>query len=140
MALNPDVDLNEQDPEKLFGVEHNDAVNFFVRGNGSGCTGTALTTSHPERFISRISRSASSVQILSAPCTSIKSVGMKNSRMLFISEGCCAAAGSAGAGGLTSGTVRILYSFIGCSFRQICLHFEDRATFSRSCLLIYSSE
>ncbi|MBR4517608.1 MAG: hypothetical protein IKO65_01260 [Victivallales bacterium] len=51
MALNPDVDLNEQDPEKLFGVEHNDAVNFFVRGNGSGCTGTLMKLSPAKRQV-----------------------------------------------------------------------------------------
>ena len=40
LAIRPDVNLDEPDPEKLFGVEHNDAVNFFARGNGDACTGT----------------------------------------------------------------------------------------------------
>ena len=51
MAINPSVDLNEQDPEKLFGIEHNDATNFFTRGNGSGCTGTLVKLSPAKRQV-----------------------------------------------------------------------------------------
>ena len=40
LAIRPDANLDEPDPEKIFGVLHNDATNFFVRGNGSGCLGT----------------------------------------------------------------------------------------------------
>ena len=34
LAIRPNANLAEPDPEKLFGVEHNDVVNFFARGNG----------------------------------------------------------------------------------------------------------
>ena len=33
LAIRPDVNLNA-DPETLFGIEHNDVVNFFSRANG----------------------------------------------------------------------------------------------------------
>ena len=42
LAIRPDANLDEPDPEKIFGVLDNDATNFFVRGNGSGCLGTIL--------------------------------------------------------------------------------------------------
>ena len=42
LAITPSVNLAEQDPEKIFGVMHNDAINFFVRGNGAACTGTIM--------------------------------------------------------------------------------------------------
>ena len=51
LAIRPDVNLDEPDPEKLFGVEHNDAVNFFVRGNGAGCTGTLVKLSPAKRQV-----------------------------------------------------------------------------------------
>lgn len=51
MAVNPSVDLNEQDPEKLFGIEYNGATNFFTRGNGSGCTGTLVKLPPAKRQI-----------------------------------------------------------------------------------------
>ena len=34
LAIRPNANLAESDPETLFGVEHNDVVNFFARGNG----------------------------------------------------------------------------------------------------------
>ena len=42
LAIRPDANFDEPDPEKIFGVLDNDATNFFVRGNGSGCLGTML--------------------------------------------------------------------------------------------------
>ena len=51
LAIRPDVNLDEPDSEKLFGVEHNDAVNFFVRGNGAGCTGTLVKLSPAKRQV-----------------------------------------------------------------------------------------
>jgi hypothetical protein len=50
LAINT-ADLNEQDPEKLFGVANNDAMNFFVRGNGSGCTGTLVALPPAKRQV-----------------------------------------------------------------------------------------
>ena len=50
LAINT-ADLSEQDPEKLFGVANNDAMNFFVRGNGSGCTGTLMALPPAKRQV-----------------------------------------------------------------------------------------
>ena len=50
LAINT-ADLGEQDPEKLFGVANNDAMNFFVRGNGSGCTGTLVALPPAKRQV-----------------------------------------------------------------------------------------
>ncbi len=51
LAIRPDVNLNERDPEKLFGIKHNDAMNFFARGNGDACTGTLLKLSPEKRQV-----------------------------------------------------------------------------------------
>ena len=51
LAIRPDIDLDEPDPERLFGIENNDAVNFFTRGNGSGCTGTLMKLSPAKRQV-----------------------------------------------------------------------------------------
>ena len=51
LAIRPNVNLNERDPEKLFGVKHNDAMNFFARGNGYACTGTLLKLSPEKRQV-----------------------------------------------------------------------------------------
>ncbi len=50
LAINK-ADLSEADPEKLFGVANNDAMNFFVRGNGSGCTGTLVALPPAKRQV-----------------------------------------------------------------------------------------
>ena len=51
LAISPDVNLYEQDSEKLFGIEHNNAVNFFTRGNGSGCTGMLMGLPPAKRHV-----------------------------------------------------------------------------------------
>jgi len=51
LAISPDVNLDEQDSEKLFGIEHNNAVNFFSRGNGNGCTGMLMGLSPAKRHV-----------------------------------------------------------------------------------------
>ena len=51
LAIRPDLNLNERDAEKLFGIKHNDAMNFFARGNGHACTGTLLKLSPEKRQV-----------------------------------------------------------------------------------------
>ena len=51
IALDPAFDLAAPDPEKAFGIENNKAMNFFARGNGSGCTGTVAQLSPEKRQV-----------------------------------------------------------------------------------------
>ena len=51
IALDPTFNLAAPDPEKAFGIENNKAMNFFARGNGSGCTGTVAQLSPEKRQV-----------------------------------------------------------------------------------------
>ena len=51
ITLDPTFDLAAPDPEKAFGIENNKAMNFFARGNGSGCTGTVAQLSPEKRQV-----------------------------------------------------------------------------------------
>ena len=51
IAIDPAFDLAAPDPEKAFGIENNKAMNFFARGNGSGCTGTVAQLSPEKRQV-----------------------------------------------------------------------------------------
>jgi len=51
LAISQSANLDEPEPENLFGVERNDAVNFFARGNGNGCTGTLMQLSPARRKV-----------------------------------------------------------------------------------------
>jgi|GEM_PF-2834175 len=51
IAINPNIRLDKIDVEKFFGVGQNDAVNFFSRGSGSGCTGTLVKLSPAKRQV-----------------------------------------------------------------------------------------
>ena len=50
-AIRLDVNLDEPNDEKLFGIKNNDAMNFFARGNGHACTGTLLRLSPEKRQV-----------------------------------------------------------------------------------------
>ena len=51
IAIDPTFNLAAPDPEKAFGIENNKAMNFFARGNGSGCTGTLAQLSPEKRQV-----------------------------------------------------------------------------------------
>ena len=51
LAIRLDVNLDEPNDEKLFGIKNNDAMNFFARGNGHACTGTLLRLSPEKRQV-----------------------------------------------------------------------------------------
>ena len=51
IALDPTFNLAAPDAEKAFGIENNKAMNFFARGNGSGCTGTVAQLSPEKRQV-----------------------------------------------------------------------------------------
>jgi len=51
IAIDPTFNLAAPDPEKAFGIENNKAMNFFARGNGSGCTGTVAQLSPEKRQV-----------------------------------------------------------------------------------------
>jgi len=51
IAIDPTFNLASPDPEKAFGIENNKAMNFFARGNGSGCTGTLAQLSPEKRQV-----------------------------------------------------------------------------------------
>ena len=51
LAIRLDVNLDEPNDEKLFGIKNNDAMNFFARGNGLACTGTLLKLSPEKRQV-----------------------------------------------------------------------------------------